>query len=794
MQKVTISVKLRIILLFIFFITLKQLVQAQQIHSVSGKVFGESGEPLLAHIHIHELGKGTFADLDGYFSIQNLRSGTYHFHFTHLGYKAQTLTVRLNDGDVSLHIVMPESSLTLQALTVEANPFKNGPIEQSQTIDVIDRDFIERNNTGTFANALEKLPGISTINTGVGISKPVIRGMSFNRIMINDRGIKQEGQQWGADHGLEIDPFDVDRVEIIKGPASLVYGSDGMAGVINIAPGATPDPGTLQGHLISTYRSNNHMIGNTAMMEGNEKDVVFKARFTAQDYQNYRVPASQFTYAGFVLPIHEERLKNTAGRERHFSVSAGIRRDWGKSTLTISRFNQQAGIFTGAVGIPTAYSLRHDGDHGIVDYPKQNNTHLKIISNTTIQHKKNWLEIDLGYQANHRKEESLPHAHGVGPTPDGNLALGLFLDTFTGNVRYNRQLNGNHQTIVGFQAQHMQNRHTGFEFLLPDFTSTQGGAYYFHEYRWKKDLIINAGIRADAATHQIQEHLQPIYERLRPTGEYEQRNPDIDRTFFNLSGSSGLSWKFWEHHNLKLNVGSSFRMPTPIELSTNGIHHGNFRHEVGNAGLHPERNYQADLNYSYSKKNFLLGISPFWGYYDGYIYLSPTGRFSTIPGASTVWEYRQNNAVFTGGEVKTEWVIGSGLSLTLAAEYVYNFNLDTRLPLPLTPPFSVLTGLHYALPVSTKAFSNLYTYAEYRHAADQSRTDRNERFTEGYDLLEAGLGWELRLRNQPLKFQISGQNLTNTFYFNHLSRYRLLNLPEQGRNISLSLKIPIQLK
>ncbi len=768
--------------------------QQVQTYSVSGMVKGENGEPLMAHIHIHELGKGAVADMDGNFSIKNLRPGTYHFHFTHMGFRSHTENVMIQDDEVRLSVTMLESAITLQALTIEANPFKNGPVEQSQSIEVIDRDYIEKNNTGTFANALEKLPGISTINTGVGISKPVIRGMSFNRIMVNDRGIKQEGQQWGADHGLEIDPFDVDRVEVIKGPASLIYGSDGMAGVINIAPGALPEPGTIRGHVVSSYRSNNAMVGNTAMVEGNEKDVVFKARFTAQDFQDYQVPTDEFNYAGFVLPVFENRLKNTAGKERHFSVMGGIRKEWGKSTLTVSQFSQQAGIFTGAVGIPTAYSLRHNGDNRGIDYPRQDNKHLKIISNTTIQLNRNWLEIDLGYQKNRRLEESFPHAHGVGPTPEGNLALALYLDTYTANMRYNKQVDEKNQTILGIQSSYMVNNQGGFEFLIPNFTSLQGGIFYFHEYRWKKNFIVNAGLRADAGRHVIQEHLQPIYERLTPTGQFDQRNPDIARTFYNISGSSGMSWILNTTHNLKLNLGSSFRMPTPIELSTNGIHHGNFRHEIGNKDLVSERSYQADANYTYSKRNFLLGISPFWGYFQDYIYLAPTGRFSRLPGSSTAWEYRQHNAVFTGGEIKADWVIIPNLSLSMAGEYIYNFNLETRLPLPLTPPLSFLGGLEYKIPSLGSIAEQLFVYIEYRYAADQNRVDRNERTTDGYQLLEGGVGWQTLLWKQPLKFQLSGQNLTDAFYFNHLSRYRLLNLPEQGRNISLSLKIPIGIK
>ncbi len=311
--------------LFIFFVSFALQAQEKPNLTVKGKIITESRAGLPAYIQIHELGKGAIADFEGNFSISGLRPGNYHFHFTHLGFKSETKTVNLENEDASLMIEMVESAITLQSLTIEANPFKNGPIEQSQTIDVVDRDYIEKNNMGSFANALEKLPGISTINTGVGISKPVIRGMSFNRIMVNDRGIKQEGQQWGADHGLEIDPFDVDRVEVVKGPASLIYGSDGMSGVINISPGALPEPGNIIGNVISSYRTNNNMFGNTAMVEGNENDFIFKGRLTFQDFQDYQVPTDQFTYASFVLPVYENRLKNTAGKERHFSLMAGIR-------------------------------------------------------------------------------------------------------------------------------------------------------------------------------------------------------------------------------------------------------------------------------------------------------------------------------------------------------------------------------------------------------------------------------------------------------------------------------------
>tara|TARA_R110000868_G_scaffold104270_4_gene286972 strand:- start:164491 stop:166869 length:2379 start_codon:yes stop_codon:yes gene_type:complete len=769
--------------------------QASPRFTISGYITDPSGEALMATILIHELGSGDYADENGHFELNNLNPGNYHLHISHLGYKSITQTVHLENKDLEFNWVMEPSAITLQSLTIEANPFKNGPVEQSQTIDVIDRNFIEKNNSGTFSNALAKLPGISTINTGVGISKPVIRGMSSNRIQVNDRGIKQEGQQWGADHGLEIDPFDVDRVEIVKGPASLIYGSDGMSGVINISPAPLPMEGEIRGHLINSYQTNNAMRSHSAMVEGNEDGFIFKGRVTFQDYQDYRVPADEFTYAGYVLPVYDNRLKNTAGKERHFSFMTGIRKNWGKSTLTVSRFGQQAGLFTGAVGIPSSYNLRHNGDYSNIELPNQDNSHLKIISNTTIQLNKNWLEIDLAYQRNVRQENSLPHAHGINSSEYGNLALGLYLDTYTANLRYNRQVNEKQQVIIGFQSSLMNNDFSGFEFLLPEFQSKSAGIFYFHEYRVKENFILNAGLRLDIAQHQIESHSQPIYNSSgEATGNEILRNPEIDRNYSNLSGSTGFSWIFSRKSNLKFNLGSSYRIPTPIELATNGIHHGNFRHELGNSSLESERSFQGDLNYTYSKENILIGISPYFAYYNNYIYLSPTAEFSTLPGAGTLWEYRQNNAIFAGGEIKFHWSISPALQSTIAAEYVYNQNLDTSLPLPLTPPASILTGIEWKLPLETFWLDNNTLYVEYRQVAAQNRVDRNERVTEGYGLLEAGLGLEFQLGKQMLKLRISGQNLLNEYYFNHLSRYRLLNLPEQGRNFNINLKIPFQIK
>ncbi|MCC5917962.1 MAG: TonB-dependent receptor [Cryomorphaceae bacterium] len=747
-----------------------------------------------ATVYLHELHRETKTDIHGFYSFENVKPGAYHLHVTHKGYMGIRHDFHVYDEDVKINFPMEKSAFDMDQVVVETNPFKSGPVQQTLTVEVVDRKFLEKNSTETFVNALERVPGISSINTGVGVAKPVIRGMSFNRVMVNDRGIKQEGQQWGADHGLEIDPFDVDRVEVIKGPASLMYGSDAMGGVINIQPGPMPSNNEIRAHVVSGFRTNNEGLFQTAMVEGSEKDYFFKARFTAQDFGNYRVPADDFVYAGYRLPINENSLKNTAGRERHFSLMGGKRTSWGFSKLTMSRFYQEVGLFPGAVGIPTAYGLQHRGEFRNIELPSQENEHIKVISNSNILLGKNWMEIDLGYQRNLRRELSAPHAHGQEPRAEGNLAMELMLHTLTANARLHHIVNGKFKSIFGLQGQYMIHDYQGFEFLVPAYSSFQGGVFYFNEYRWKPNLTVNAGLRVDGAFHEIQEHLQPLYRNFQPTGEFTQRNPDVQRSFMNASGSAGLSWVLKEKFNLKLNLGSSYRIPTPVELSINGVHHGNFRHEVGNPNLDSERGWQSDLNLTLKEKHFIASITPFASFYDNYLYLAPTGRFSELPGPGALWEYRQNRAWFAGFESMVNWRLGKNIQFSTGFEYVRNKNLDTRLPLPLTPPMSIIYDLEYSGKSRFKWLDKWEASIDTRWVSGQNRTDRNERATDGYVLLGASVGGVFLLGKQEVHLHLRGMNLTDAFYFNHLSRYRLLNLPEQGRNINIHLKLPFALR
>lgn len=779
---------------------------AQTSYAIKGRVTDEDGEALPgAIIELHELNKATVSKVDGSYILEELKPGTYHLHVTFVGYEASDRRVTIIKSDKTEDFQLHTSSVELREVLVEANPFKSGPLEQSLTIESVNRDFLDRNQGNTFVNSLEKIPGIAAINTGVGISKPVIRGLSANRIIVSDRGVKQEGQQWGTDHGLEIDQFDPQRIEIIKGPAALIYGSDGMGGVINIRPPSLAKENTISGEISGLYRSNNHFWGSSAYLKGNRQGFTFSGRLSLIDFADYQVPAERAIYNSFAIPIYEGKLKNTAGQERNYSLSAGISKNWGYSTLTLSSFNQQVGLYPGAMAKPGEYSVLPDGDARNIALPRQQTHHLKLISNTNIKLGPHWLEADLGFQSNNRREESIPHAHGLQEITD-SLAMQLTLNTLSASLRYHTNWNDKWSNIWGVQGQYQQNSREGFEFLIPDLQTANVGAYHYSELGIGSKATVNGGVRLDYGTLSTEAFRHSAgWVKTYTQEEVDEivRNSGFSRNFSNVSGAMGISWYPSHHFNAKLNLGKSFKIPSYAELASNGIHHGTFRHEVGDSTLNAEHGYQADLNLTYHTNKFHVSLSPFAYFFQDFIYLGPSASFIatdaqgirySMPEGSQVYRYKQHDSFFTGGETSIEYHLLPELHLLASAEFVWNLNLETGLPLPLTPPFSGLAEVEYSLPWKSNLFKESFLGLQGRFVAAQERVDRNEKMTPGYTLLNFTSGTTLMLGNQPLELSLQVQNLANKKYLNHLSRYRILNIPEQGRNISIRAKIPFSAK
>ncbi len=768
---------------------------AQQalVHEVKGIILSAvDKQPVQGvQVYLHETKIGTLTDSTGRFSIPNVKKGSYHLHITILGFEPVDYTLRVDENMQEVRLLLEPTFIEIGRVTIESDMLKSGNKEQSLNVTIADGEYLLRNYGGSLPQTLEKIPGVTLISMGTGIAKPVIRGLSLNRVIVNDHGIKMEGQQWGFDHGLEIDQYDVERIELIKGATSLLYGSEGIGGIINILPPHIPKEGSLKTDVLTLYRSNNHLFANSIGVSGNHKKTFFRLRVTTQDFGDYRMPADEFTYNGFVLPLVNNRLKNTAGSERNVTGSVGIVRNWGNLRLTVSNFHQRAGMFAGAIGTPRSYQLTDDGNPRDIQLPLQRNNHFKAVINSKIMIKDSWLQTDFGYQNNYRREESDPHFHGKGPTPKGKLALGLRLDTWTLNSTFHKYLTERVKMVTGISTQYRHNQRDGFEFLLPAYRAANAGAMIYFEYNLNEHTTLSGGARFDYGWQHIERYVEPVYINNETIDGYSQRVPETTRSFYNPSGALGVSYSPTRSWNLKMNLARSFRVPSPAELGQNGVHHGTFRHEQGDSSLRSETGIQLDAGMYYTQKKVRLEFTPYFYYFDNYIYLRPTGSFSPFVDAGQIYRYTEAPAIVAGSELLLEYHPLEKLHLETAFEYVYNFNVETNLPLPFTPPLSISVAGDYDFGKLGKRIESLYVGTGYKYYAPQNQVDRNESATPGYGLMYINTGISFRFKQQELEVQFRVDNLLDEQYLNHMSRYRILNLPEPGRNFMITVKAPL---
>lgn len=757
--------------------------------SVAGRVFNADNIPLKeATVLLSPAGNYCITNSNGEFSLSAITPGVYHLTIQHIGYKSHQQKITVAGVGVFLNIQMEEDVFLTEEISVTANVQKlhEEPVGKILGVEEVSKDYMLKNQGNTLMQTLESLPGINALHTGVGISKPVIRGMSFNRVIVNEYGIKQEGQQWGVDHGLELDQFNVEEVEIQKGPVSLFYGSDGIAGVINIKRVNIPHTDTFRMESLAQYKSNNDSYSTSLMLEKTKKDFWIKGRLTWTGFADYHTPAEEFTYNSYKLPILNNRLKNTAGKELNYSLHAGWQKKWGQTSLFVSNYGQQAGFFSGAFGIPRAYQLQDDGLPRNIELPSQSIRHIKVISNTVIYLDKFKINIDAGYQFNKREEFSYPHTHGQQLPPQGNLALQLKLQTYTYNIRTKYRVRDNWDVYFGSNGQLQNNKNGGFEFLIPAYHSWQAGAYLLHDIQLKNGLQWQAGARIDAAFQKAGATYIAVYEAdiIR---EYQQRSPQLRKNYWLPSFSTGISYPFSAAFKTGYNLGTAFRVPTIAELTSNGVHHGTFRHELGDPELDLERGLMQDVSISWKKSFFELQLTPYFYHFQNYIYLRPSARFSPLPDAGQIYNYQQGKVNMTGTEARIKVSFLKNFLLSSTFEYLWNKNMDLGHPLPFTPPVNILNTLEYNLNHRHKNFNQTYAQLAVHTFSAQKRVDQNEKETPGYTLVNLSAGSTIRIKRISFEIKAQIRNLFNTAYLNNMSRYRILNLPEQGRNTQVML-------
>ena len=688
-------------------------------------------------------------------------------------------------------------SLLLPDVVVTESYQQRQAKKSALAVDVVDQDFLRKHFTGNFMQAMENIPGVQAMDIGSGFSKPMIRGMGFNRIAVLENGIKQEGQQWGADHGLELDAFNIGTVNVLKGPSSLLYGSDAMGGVIDITSPPVPSVDMLFGDVTLLGKSVNGTLGGSFMLGIKKSFWYAQVRYSEQHFGDYRIPTDTIVYLTQKMPVYGRKLKNTAGIERNIGFFAQYQRQRYKANYSVSNVYQKTGFFPGAHGIPDVSRVEDDGDSRNMELPYSKVNHLKVTTLQQYAWEKLVLSGDFGFQNNHREEGSVFHTHyGSQPVPekDPDKELAFNLNTLSASVKVRFIGSSSWEHALGWDGQHQRNDISGYSFLLPEYYRSTTGLLWLTTYKPNNVISVSGGMRYDYGYIHISSHEDAyLADYLRKQGydeeqveHYKWNSHAVKKKFGDYSFSLGLVWTPSERHMVKANVGRSFRLPGANELAANGVHHGTFRHEQGDTNLKSEQGWQMDASYNLRYNGFSISISPFVSWFSNYIFLRPTGEWSVLPHAGQIYRYTGAEALFAGTEATIDIHFLRSFNYRISGEYVYTYNCDEHIPLSFSPPFSMRNTL-------TWQRKQVMLYAEWQSIARQNRVDRNEDRTPGANLFHLGGSLNIPIRgNQAIEITLTARNIFNTRYYNHLSFYRKVEIPEPGRNFQLFIKIPFK--
>ena len=673
----------------------------------------------------------------------------------------------------------------LNEVTVRGN--RQQAVTMSTTLNVtnVSNRLLQENLSGSLMQTLDHVPGVTAMSIGSGLSKPAIRGLGFNRLVVAENGIKHEGQQWGEDHGLEVNQFAVENVDIIKGPASLMYGSDAIGGVINLRNHLVPID-RVEGTINLFTRSNNESLGLSVSINGREGRFFYKSNLTLIDYADYKVPTDSIKYNSYTFRLKNGRLRNTAGEEYGGNVTLGWISNNLKTSFDFSNLYSRSGFFANARGLGIMLSdIDFDRSGRDVDLPYQSVNHFKAANTTSLNLEDIRLEGRFAYQNNYRKEFAERISHGYMPIPPDNLERQFDKDTYSAAIDGTVTI-GSHELTVGVSAEHQNNRRAGWGFVIPDFRQTSYGAFAYDRFSLSDNFILSAGIRFEHTNTEIDSYSDWF---KTPVGNgdsvFKQRSSAINRSFNSIAGSVGMiytygSWLF------KANAGKSFRAPIAKELGADGMNYHIFRYERGEATLSPEESYQFDAVMSWNSERMKISVEPYINYFPNYIYLNPTSEYYE---GLQIYHYTQSRVLRYGVEGEIKCHFNGGIDAGLSGEYLYAEQLSgvkKGYGLPFSPPWSTVLNVRYS-PQIKWAGQNTFISAGYKIAAKQERIVPPEKITKGYQVLNLTIGSDLKWNNNILYANMQMQNLLGQIYYDHTSYYRLIEIPEPGRNLSILL-------
>lgn len=716
-------------------------------NGLGGTVTDANNQPLSGvAIYAPDLHKSTTTNDIGKYTLGNLPSGNVRIIASYNGYETQSKSVVISQKETILDISLVQSIHQMDEVIVSTVFNKL----QSQNVMKVVHETVQslqQKGTATLIEGLATIPGVSQVSTGASIGKPVIRGLSGNRVLVYSQGVRLENQQFGDEHGLGLNDSGVESVEVIKGPASLLYGSDAIGGVLYFNPEKFADAHTFKANFNQRFFTNTLGSSTSAGFKTSTENWKFLARSSYNTHSDYQLPDG-------------ERVTNTRYNETDFKTAIGYSNS---SILTVLRYN----FNRLDLGIPENGVAEQSQSKNTL-FPRQGVDNNLLSWNSVFFLRDSKIDVDLGYIDNDRSEFE-----------DSDLAsLHMKLRTFNYDAKYHLPKFGKFESIVGVQGMHQTNKNSGEEYLIPDATTNDLGVFATIAYDWNRSSI-QAGLRFD--NRKISSESQGI------PGE-EGSFVAVDKSFDSFNASLGYKTNLADALTLRLNVASGFRAPNLAELTSNGVHEGTNRYEIGNSNLDTEQNVQTDLNLEYKNSHFEFFVNGFYNHINNYIYASPNGL---LLADNAVYNYTQANAQLYGGEVglhfhphPLDW-----LHLESSFETVTGKKQNGDF-LPLIPANNWNNTARAEFKIA-KWLTDGFALVNLSSTFDQNNVSGFETRTGGYSLINVGFGGTIKIGKTECVVYLNGNNLLDKTYTAHLSRLKTDGIANIGRNVVLGLNFTI---
>ena len=804
-----------------------------QTSSVSG-VIRSDGKPVeFASVALTKTAYGTQADSAGRYSLKDLPVGQYALQASAIGFRPYTKTITIQaDKPIRLSIELLADNTTLNEVVVtgvsRATELRKSPV----AIAVMNRKEMNYNVNNNIVDAVLKgVPGMSAVTTGPNVSKPFIRGLGYNRVLTMYNGVRQEGQQWGDEHGIEVDQYGVERAEVVKGPASLIYGSDAVAGVINFIPYIPRgSEGRIKGDVIGEYHSNNGMIGTSLGLSYNKNG--WKGFFRASQ-------KSATAYKNAV----DGRVYGTAFNEQNLSTMVGVDKKWGYAHVYATLYNNLQEIPDGSRDSLTRQFTRQVLENETDDIKNrplvpvgdlktyrinplhQHIQHYRLFNRSHFLFgNKSDLTATVGFQRSIRREFNHPTVP---------LQAGLYvqLDTYNYDLKYNFPTWKGLETTLGLNGMYQANKNlNGTDFPVPDYQLLDVGSFLFAKKSLGK-LDISGGFRYDTRTYNwADQYVQPRSASEPPFDELVNQPrdtssslqfPGYHRAFKGFSGSLGATYNISERLLIKANLSRGYRAPNSTEVGSNGLDPGAHIVYLGNRDFNPEFSLQTDIGFIAYLKEMDLSVELFNNNIDNYIYQARlydnSGNPVVIVPGNFTYKYQQSKAQLYGAEFsinlhpqQVKWLAFNN-SLALIRGLNRNDELiakegNAARYLPFIPPLHGRSELRASFSEPVGRLSGIYVRADVDYYGAQNKfygVDNTETATPGYSLFGVGCGATVNNAKEKTLFQVFVQveNLFNTAYQSNLNRLKYFEyytaspngrsgIYNMGRNGSVKVVIP----